>query len=132
MRNYVVTMTIILLILAGCASTTRSQVNISAPQQEVYRAVMRVFVQNGFQVSHTDRESGVVTGARPLRQAISNREGGGMIRITVLIEASGEDSRLLVTWTPPERAMGSFKDEHNEFLHGLRAALPRARIVSDY
>ena len=104
------------------------QVAASAPREDVFTATVRALVKCGYQISHTDRESGIVVGARPLKQALTGREAGGMIRVTILIEESRGLSNLHFTWTPPEGALGSFKKEHTELVRELSMALPGVAI----
>ena len=104
------------------------QAVITAPKADVFNATVRVLVKNGYQIAHTDRETGIVSADRPIKQAITGREGGGLIRVTVLIEETKDASVINTTWTPPDRVIGSFDTEYDEFLRGLAAALPGVQI----
>jgi hypothetical protein len=117
-----------IVALVGCASTSMMQAVIVAPKADVFGATVKTLVKNGYQVAHTDRETGIIAADRPLKQAITGREGGGIIRVTVLIEETNGTSVINTTWTPPERATGSFETEDNEFPRGLAAALPGVQI----
>jgi hypothetical protein len=133
MRSMFIIVVCVLVGLAtGCASTTGASVSISGPQSDVYSAAVKTLVRNGFQVHHTDRESGIISANRPLKNVGTNREAGRGLRITVLVEESQNHTALSVTWTPPQWSFGTFRLEHDEFIHGLHLALPHARITSSY
>lgn len=132
MRPHLFILITAIFALSSCAHTSKISVNVTAPKSVVYSATVRTLVRNGFQVPHTDRESGIVTGERPIRQAVTNREDGRLIRVTVLVEQSEQNSILHVTWTPPEWSFGTFAQEHDEFIRGLTSALPAAKIISDH
>ena len=117
-----------MVALVGCASTSMMQAVIAAPKAQAFSATVKVLVKNGYQVAHTDRKTGIIAADRPIKQAITGREGGGMIRVTVLIEETNGTSVINTTWTPPDLATGSFETEYDEFLRGLAAALPGVQI----
>ena len=116
-------------LLTSCASTTRSSVIVTNAKSDVYTAVVRTVVGNGFQVRHTDRVTGIISGERPLKQLGTNREDARQVRVTVLVEQSGPKAVLTITWTPPEWAFGSFDAEQKEFIDALSTALPDALII---
>lgn len=130
MKTAILAASLAIAWLAGCASTSRIQVNVTASQPDAYKATIRALVKNGFQLDHTERSSGVVTGERPLKNLGTNREAGKMLRVTILVEEFDGDTTLFVTWTPPEWALGSCKPEHDEFIEGLSLELPNAKVTS--
>ncbi len=116
------------LALTGCATTTTELVNIAAATPDVYNATVRALVRNGYQVSHTDRDAGVIAASASIKQAVTQREDAKQVRITVLVEKTSQGTVLSVTWTPPEWAFGTFEPEHAQFMSGLSAALPGVTI----
>jgi hypothetical protein len=119
-------------LTTGCASTTKALVNINGQKSDVYAAVVKTLVRNGFQVYHTDRESGIISANRPVKNIGTNREAGRGIRITIFVEETQNQAVLSVTWTPPEWSFGSFRPEHDELMRGLFLALPHAEITTSY
>lgn len=101
---------------------------VSNAKSDVYSAVVKTVVGNGFQVRHTDRITGIISGERPLRQLGTNREDAKQVRVTVLVEQAGSKAILTITWTPPEWAFGTFDAEQKEFVDALSTALPDALI----
>jgi hypothetical protein len=121
-------LTFFVSVLAGCASTTTVQSQVSAPKEQVLAAAVKAVVSAGFQVTHTDSTVGVITASCPLKQALSGREAGGSIRLTVLVSEAAAGSRLNVVWTPPSGALGSFKSEQAELIRYLKSELPGVEI----
>jgi hypothetical protein len=117
--------------LTGCAGTARAQVSIEPRQADVYGAVVKALVRNAFQVTHTDPDAGIIAADWRVKNLGTNREGREG-RVTVLVEDHAGSSVLSVTWTPPQFAVGTFHAEHDEFVRGLSAVLPGAKIVSNY
>lgn len=129
MKTQVLALLIASVGLSGCATTSKTQIFVSTPQIKAYDSALRVLVMNGFQILHTDRNSAVITGERPVKNIGTNREGR-KLKVTILVEEQGTEAELLVTWTPPQFTFGSFEPERREFVRGLTQVLPNTKISS--
>jgi hypothetical protein len=111
--------------VCACATTETSRITATGDKTSTFDAMAQALVKSGYTVTTVERDTGIITAERNIKQALTGRESSfSKILITLIVIEEAGQAAAVVTWSPPSFAMGSFAPEQKELLAALRASAP--------